>query len=87
MNIGSKLSDLVQPQDFVLIWERSESVEEVAEATGMNPNAVRTRAYFYRKKGVNLKVFEPKPRGKAPLPVDELNMLINRNGKSKGKRE
>lgn len=45
----------VNPQEFVLAWQESETIDDVAERLGMNKMSVRQRAYSYRRKGVPLK--------------------------------
>ncbi len=45
------------PEEFVGAWQAAESTEEVANALGMDANAVRQRAWNYRNKGVRLKRF------------------------------
>jgi len=45
----------VNPQEFVLAWQESDTIDDVAERLGMNKMSVRQRAYSYRRKGVPLK--------------------------------
>ena len=47
----------VSPRDFVVAWQTSETVEQVASATGMTVTAASRRASSYRKRGVSLKLF------------------------------
>ena len=46
---------IVTPQEFVLAWQESDTIEAVSERLGMNKMSVRQRAYSYRRKGVPLK--------------------------------
>tara|TARA_Y100001937_G_scaffold128186_1_gene202898 strand:- start:1200 stop:1514 length:315 start_codon:yes stop_codon:yes gene_type:complete len=45
----------VPAKDFIRIYQASESVAEVAKATGLTVHTVSQRASTYRKKGVPLK--------------------------------
>lgn len=67
----------VSPEDFVVAWCTSQSLNEVAEATGMNKAAVQARAHGYRKVGINLPKFR---RGVTfdRLRIAQLNSLINK---------
>ena len=65
----------VPAEDFVRIFNGSESYQEVADKTGLAKNSVMARATSYRKKGVNLKRFAGN-RGAAKLDVNALNELI-----------
>ena len=47
----------VSPRDFVVAWQTGETIQEVAEATGMTETAASRRASSYRKRGVSLKLF------------------------------
>jgi len=46
---------IVTPEEFVLAWQESDTIDAVAERVGMNKMSVRQRAYSYRRKGVPLK--------------------------------
>lgn len=48
---------VTSPEDFVRIWQTSDTIEEVCEKSKMNLNRARSRAANYRKKGVKLKHF------------------------------
>lgn len=47
----------VSPREFIRAWQGSSSVAEVAQKVRSKKNAVRVRAYRYRKLGIPLKVF------------------------------
>jgi len=49
----------VPPQEFIEVWQSSNSVAEVAKKTGMLKKTVRVRACRYRKLGIRLKDFPP----------------------------
>jgi len=51
------------PERFVVVWQKSNNVAEVAETLGMPAGIVSARASHYRSRGVKLKRF---PRGKTP---------------------
>lgn len=48
---------MVPLEEFIRIWQASNSVHEVAEMVGTKIQAVYQRAYHLRQKGVPLKVF------------------------------
>jgi len=64
---------------FVKAWESADSLADAAEKLGMKVTSLRTRAYFYRGKGVELKKF-PRGGGGSPLDVAALNALIGKKG-------
>ncbi|MAH47627.1 hypothetical protein CMI37_17540 [Candidatus Pacearchaeota archaeon] len=45
----------VTPEQFVLAWQGSATIDEVADKLDMTRMSVRQRAYSYRRKGVPLK--------------------------------
>jgi hypothetical protein len=47
----------VDPEFFIKAWQTTESIAEVALATGMQVASARVRAALYRKKGIPLKKF------------------------------
>tara|TARA_R100000008_G_scaffold67928_1_gene45058 strand:+ start:4918 stop:5139 length:222 start_codon:yes stop_codon:yes gene_type:complete len=51
----------VSPKQFIEVWQRAKSLEEVAKRTGMLLSACSARASHYRLKGVNLKRFSRRP--------------------------
>jgi hypothetical protein len=63
---------MVAPEAFVKAWQTSESVEQVAEATGLKVGSIRLRAAKYRKLGIELKQFE---RARKALDVEALKQL------------
>ena len=73
----------VSPERFVVAWQASKSVAEVAEKLSIPEDRVLSRASSYRKKGVLLKKFVPKSLA---LDVDKLNGILKRNrtGKRRG---
>ena len=62
----------VTPEEFVRAWQASSSVGEAAESLGLSRRAAASRACFYRKRGVALKLFQ---RGSRPLDVSALNAI------------
>ena len=46
-------------KEFVKAWQESSSLAEVAHKLRTKKNALRVRAFRYRKMGVPLKVFPP----------------------------
>ena len=48
------------PEEFVKVWQTSESIREVCDKTGLTNGGANSRALLYRKNGVPLKRF---PRG------------------------
>lgn len=63
----------VDPRTFVLTWESSKSIAEVAERLAMPTKIVHSRASQYRRHGVKLKHHRPK---RVRLDVAALNTLI-----------
>lgn len=47
----------ISPEDFVRIWQTSETFAEVLKRTGMKGNSCSVRAQHYRKKGIALRKF------------------------------
>lgn len=45
----------IGPVEFISVWQTASSTQEVAKALGMTETAVRSRAYSYRKRGIELK--------------------------------
>ena len=45
----------VGPAEFIEVWQTSDTLDEVAERTGLHKAAVSSRAWIYRKKGIPLK--------------------------------
>lgn len=63
----------VSPEEFVVAWQRSETVQEVCDRLGMPKANVLARASNYRSRGVILKEM---PRGRSRhLEVEKLNRL------------
>lgn len=66
----------VSPEEFVVAWEESGSVDEVSSRLGMPKPNVTARASSYRAKGVTLKQM---PRGgNRRLDVENLNDTAGR---------
>jgi hypothetical protein len=62
---------------FCLIWQRSNSVREVSEATGMGAASCMTRASKYRNLGADLKHFpRGRPRKRRRQEMADLNALL-----------
>ena len=67
----------VSPEEFVRVWERCNTRNEVADTLKMQPGAVVARERTYRKLGVNLKkITSTANRGKR-LDIDMLNKLCH----------
>lgn len=60
---GSK-KQAFDAEEFVKVWQSSDSVKAVADAMKLDPHAASTRAMYFRKKGVPLKNM-PRHRGAA----------------------
>lgn len=72
-NIGWQMPQIRVPdRDFVIAWQSSHSVTEVAEKLGMSLPGVYNKAKVLRDKGVRLKHIS----GNEDVSVDELNDLI-----------
>lgn len=65
----------VSNEDFVVAWQRGESIDAVAKALGCHVSGVRGRANRLRKAGVPLKEF---PRGRQRIDVQALKALALR---------
>lgn len=63
----------VSAEEFVKIWQSSESVAQVADQAKMRIIACHVRAANYRRIGVKLK--KMKPKGRPKLDVAALNKL------------
>lgn len=59
----------VTQREFIIIWQLSKSVSQVAKRTQLNEVACRARAREYRKLGISLKKFSKgRPRIKSSKP-------------------
>lgn len=58
---------------FIIVWQRSESLEEAASKMGLKKERASLLAALARKNNVNLK---PMPRGKAPIDWKTLAKLV-----------
>lgn len=66
----------VSPEEFIRVWESSETSDEVAKRLKMPKPIVNARAAGYRKNGVRLKKMR---RGSNKgLDVDRLNRIIEK---------
>jgi hypothetical protein len=45
----------VSPKEFIKVWQTSHSLDEVIAKIGVDKKVVRSRAIYYREKGVPLK--------------------------------
>lgn len=70
--LDARASSRHPDRDFVLAWQASHSVTEVAERLGMSMHGVYAKAKVLVDKGVRLKHIS----GKEDVSVDELNDLI-----------
>lgn len=68
----------INAMEFVKAWDVAESIDEVAKKLGAPIASLRTKAYQYRKKGVDLKYFAS-TRGGKKLDIAELNAVL-KNG-------
>lgn len=72
-NIGWQMPSIrIHDRDFVLAWQASYSITEVAEKLGISVPGVYSKAKVLVDKGVRLKHIS----GKEDVSVDELNDLI-----------
>lgn len=60
---------------FCQTWEKAESVAEVAEALGMEPANVMSRASYYRANGIRLKEFRC-GRPRSTVSASDVNQAI-----------
>lgn len=82
----SKTNYHVTPEEFILAWETSETVDEVVEKLGraakekgspaIPKDIILSRASTYRNSGVKLK--KMRRRHGRPIDVEALNRLIMR---------
>lgn len=64
----------VSAEDFVKIWQKSETIEDAAKSIGVtNRTVLSVRAAYLRKVGVKLKHM-PKGRGRL-IDVEKLNKI------------
>jgi len=69
---NKKIYKSLSPEEFVRVWQKASSVQEVATHFGCSRGAVAQRATNYRKQGVKLK----KMGRNGKLVVDALNAII-----------
>ena len=70
------MSDKITAVDFVTIWQKSPTLDEVCEKTGMSRITACARAARYRKIGIPLK---KQPRqGRPTIDVDSLSALAKK---------
>lgn len=62
-------------EEFITIWQKADSPEEVMEKTGLSYNRVTAKAVYYRRRGIPLKKFRSGPKG---LDIDYLADLARR---------
>ncbi len=62
----------VTPEDFIRIWQTSNSTKEVSEKVGIDRSAVRVRVDFYRKRGIPLKKYK---NARESLNIEALTKL------------
>lgn len=65
----------IKAMDFVPVWQRCHSAEEVAEEFGRDAMWAASFASRLRSKGVSLKKMKRRGGGGKSLDVDELNNL------------
>ena len=53
--VNGAIQRRISAEEFVIAWQKSDSLEDVAEVLGMTRMAVRQRAYAYRKHDIPLK--------------------------------
>jgi hypothetical protein len=56
------MKNSVTPEEFILAWQTSETLEEVKAKTGMPGANCHTRANYYRRQGVTLKNLVSQPK-------------------------
>jgi len=72
----------VTPEQFIEIWQASESAQEAADKLKMPKGIALARASAYRNLGIRLKKMEKK--GRTKLDVKSLNDLIAKVNKKMG---
>ncbi len=81
---GKKNYNLTQ-EEFIRVWETSNSADEVSKKTKMPKPIVLARVSNYRAAGINLKKM-PRPPGRS-LDVEGLNRLIDEIRAKQGKED
>lgn len=54
------MSQRIDPDEFVRLWQQAASLEALSATTGLGPNRLRQRAVYFRQKGVQLKPLDRK---------------------------
>jgi len=65
----------IAAENFIETWQKAGSPLDVAKALGTKIQSVKSRAAYYRKKGIGLKRFASSGRGAQPLDVSKLDKL------------
>jgi hypothetical protein len=65
----------VTPEDFITVWQTSDSAQQVSDKLKMPKAIVLARASTYRQSGIRLK--KMKRRNRRALDVAALNRLID----------
>lgn len=63
----------ITPEKFVEEWNKHSSWKDLAVTLGMNVGAIKTRAAYYRKKGVKLRKY--RKHHPKTLDVAKLNLI------------
>ena len=64
MTKGTSRNRFVTPEEFIRIWQTSDSLNQFAEKSGMTPSSARTRYHTYLKNGIMLKKYPRQASGK-----------------------
>jgi transposase len=67
----------MSPEDFVRVWQRSNSITEVADHFEREYSTIYQKAKAYRKAGIPLKEM---PRSRRKLDINALKQLAEQSG-------
>ena len=59
--ILKKIGSPIRPERFIKVWNNSTGASSAAHVLGLKAVSARTRAHYYRKRGVKMKMF---PKGR-----------------------
>jgi len=65
----------LKPEDFVTRWQSAQTLADFCEGTGINQANARSRANYYRSKGIALK---PLTNGGGVLDIVRLKKLAEK---------
>lgn len=61
--MAKKIEQKVTAEEFVKAWQTSESIDQVAEKTGLEVSTCKVKASQFRHAGIPLQMFRAGPRG------------------------